>query len=713
MPSTYTTNLGIELPADGELDGVWGDVVNENMDILDRAINGSIALSLSGTSSTLTTSDGALSDGQYKLLVLGGTPSGTHTITISPNDAQKIYFVRNTTAQSVVFTQGSGGNVTIATGDSAIIYSDGAGASAAVVNITNDFAMSSVKITGGTIDGTVIGGSSAAAGTFTTATATTGNITTVNATTVDTTNIEVTTLKAKDGTAAGSIANSTGVVTLASSVLTTTDINGGTIDGTTIGGASAAAGTFTTATATTGNITTVNATTVDTTNIEVTTIKAKDGTSAGSIADSTGVVTLASSVLTTTDINGGTVDGAVIGGSSAAAITGTTITATGDLTIADKIVHSGDTNTAIRFPAADTVTVETSGAERLRVDSSGNVGIGTTSPGVPLDVIGDIRGGSSTVAGDYSVILRSGTTDSAVFRRYSLGGLTEIRNTNGAVQLFSETSAIVFGTISSERMRITTTGNVGIGTTNPATTLDVNGDVTITDKIVHSGDTNTSIRFPAADTVTVETSGAERLRVDSSGNVGIGTTSPGVPLDVIGSIRAGSSTVAATAEITLRSGTTDSAVFRRYSAGSTEIRNTNGPVGLVSETGGVTFSTSNTERMRITSGGNVLIGGTASPASAAASLAIFNGTAPTGSVTDGVVLYAEDVSSSSELKVRDEAGNVTTLSPHNFDLIPEGPSEDMAWSYYSERDGKRINVDMLKAIRLLESITGEKLVHIV
>jgi hypothetical protein len=117
--------------------------------------------------------------------------------------------------------------------------------------------------------------------------------------------------------------------------------------------------------------------------------------------------------------------------------------------------------------------------------------------------------------------------------------------------------------------------------------------------------------------------------------------------------------------------------------------------------------------MRIDASGNVLIGGTATPASATASLAIFNGIAPTGSVTNGVVLYAEDVSSSSELKVRDEAGNVTTLSPHNFDLIPEGPSEDMAWSYYSERDGKRINVDMLKAIRLLESITGEKLVHIV
>lgn len=156
MPSTYTTNLGIELPEDGELDGLWGDVVNLNMNILDRAINGSVTLTLSGTSSTLTTSDGVLSNGQYKLLVLGGSPSGTHTITISPNDAQKIYFVRNTTAQSVVFTQGSGGNVTIAAGDSGIIYSNGGGSGAAVVSLFGSLAAqnaNSVAITGGSVTG--------------------------------------------------------------------------------------------------------------------------------------------------------------------------------------------------------------------------------------------------------------------------------------------------------------------------------------------------------------------------------------------------------------------------------------------------------------------------------------------------------------------------------------------------------------------------------
>jgi hypothetical protein len=76
-----------------------------------------------------------------------------------------------------------------------------------------------------------------------------------------------------------------------------------------------------------------------------------------------------------------------------------------------------------------------------------------------------------------------------------------------------------------ERMRITSAGNVGIGTTSPATTLDVNGNVTISDKIIHAGDTDTAIRFPGVNTVTVETSGSERVRVTSSGNLLVGTTS--------------------------------------------------------------------------------------------------------------------------------------------------------------------------------------------
>ena len=157
MASTYTTNTGIEKPGSGEQSGTWGDTTNTNFDIIDRALNGVGAITLSGTTHTLTTSDGALSDGQFKVLVLGGSPSGTNTITISPNDQDKLYLVKNGSGQTATFTQGSGGNVSILNGDLAWIFADGAGSGAAVTQLTintsqiTDSAVTTAKIADGTI----------------------------------------------------------------------------------------------------------------------------------------------------------------------------------------------------------------------------------------------------------------------------------------------------------------------------------------------------------------------------------------------------------------------------------------------------------------------------------------------------------------------------------------------------------------------------------
>jgi hypothetical protein len=139
MASTYTVNTGIELIANGEQSGTWGTTTNVNLEIIDRLTNGVGAITLSGTTHTLTTTDGTLSDGQFKVLVFGGSPSGTNTVTISPNDQDKQYFILNSSGQSVVLTQGSGGNVTIANGKSAIVFADGGGAGAAVTDLTATF----------------------------------------------------------------------------------------------------------------------------------------------------------------------------------------------------------------------------------------------------------------------------------------------------------------------------------------------------------------------------------------------------------------------------------------------------------------------------------------------------------------------------------------------------------------------------------------------
>ena len=114
--------------------------------------------------------------------------------------------------------------------------------------------------------------------------------------------------------------------------------------------------------------------------------------------------------------------------------------------------------------------------------------------------------------------------------------------------------------------------------------------------------------------------------------------------------------------------------------------------------------------------GNLGVGTTSFGSGGTKILAIGNGTAPSTSITDGIQLYAIDYddtdgTSTSELFVRDEDGNATNLSPHNFSLIPTGPSESLAWSYYSQKGGLAVNVDMAKAIRLVEQLSGEKLIY--
>lgn len=132
-------------------------------------------------------------------------------------------------------------------------------------------------------------------------------------------------------------------------------------------------------------------------------------------------------------------------------------------------------------------------------------------------------------------------------------------------------------------------------------------------------------------------------------------------------------------------------------AGSLQVRDSVTAQGQLAVTGGINVGAGG-----IYSDGNIGLTGT---------LAIANDNAPSSSPANVVQLYAEDVGGSSELKVRDEAGNVTTLSPHNFSLVGS-PSEPLSWSYYSENEHGAINVDMLKAMRVLERLSGEALVHI-
>ena len=161
MPSTYSNSSKLELMAAGENSGNWGDITNNNLRVLDSISFGFTNISPSGTSSNLATSDGGVSgtnpeDANHKILVYTGT-GATHTVTITPNDVQKAFFVHNQTSYNLVFQQGdgSGGTVTILPSHSAEIYSTGTGinSTAAVKEVSAGMQFSDIKVTGGNIGG--------------------------------------------------------------------------------------------------------------------------------------------------------------------------------------------------------------------------------------------------------------------------------------------------------------------------------------------------------------------------------------------------------------------------------------------------------------------------------------------------------------------------------------------------------------------------------
>ena len=168
MGSQYTPNGGIELIGLGEQAGAWGTTTNNNFTIIDRLINGVKEIVLSGDGSsahTLTTSDGSLSDGMFKVIIFKGSPSGSFAVTIDPEDADKLYFVKNECGQTVFMRQGSHSNsgagnvagtetaraVEIPNGDSAIVFADGGGASATVTSLSASLVAKGLSTSSGDI----------------------------------------------------------------------------------------------------------------------------------------------------------------------------------------------------------------------------------------------------------------------------------------------------------------------------------------------------------------------------------------------------------------------------------------------------------------------------------------------------------------------------------------------------------------------------------
>ena len=159
MASTYTTNLGIEKIGTGEQSGTWGGTTNTNWDLTDEAINGIISVTLSsagssGSPTALPITDGASSNGRNKFIEFadGGDLGGTAYVQLTPNDAEKIVFFRNslTSSRSVIVFQGNysaSNDFEIPNGKDIALKFNGAGTGATVTQLFVDL----------TVDGMTVG----------------------------------------------------------------------------------------------------------------------------------------------------------------------------------------------------------------------------------------------------------------------------------------------------------------------------------------------------------------------------------------------------------------------------------------------------------------------------------------------------------------------------------------------------------------------------
>jgi len=178
-----------------------------------------------------------------------------------------------------------------------------------------------------------------------------------------------------------------------------------------------------------------------------------------------------------------------------------------NVSIADSIVHTGDTDTSIRFPTAGTFTIHTQGSERLRIDSGGKVGIGTDIPGGDLSVHLD-----SSDTGPQLRLTNGNGGDGTYLGRISTGdlagtffaGVNFLKHDTNDGEIRFRTK--VAGT--NQDILTIVDGLVGIGTDNPAQKLDVNGNLVVpTGKLAigtnsFSGTADTPLSVRSTNTIT-------------------------------------------------------------------------------------------------------------------------------------------------------------------------------------------------------------------
>jgi hypothetical protein len=358
------------------------------------------------------------------------------------------------------------------------------------------------------------------------------------------------------------------------------------------------------------------------------------------------------------NLDGAVIDSSVIGGTTAAAGSFTTLSAstsiTGTLaTAAQPNITSVGTLTGFTSTGIDDNATSTA----ITIDSSENVGIGDTSPDNKLQ-ISDSSVGTDVTANDSNFIKLTNKDTNTANEVWGLGFSTESSGTDylgGFVQALGNYSSnfntsLIFGTRGTSgnaatRMTIDSSGNVGIGTTSPSSELHIKGaspagifnSQLLVDTTDTTGAENTGskILFGYHDGVNnrtgpyifgANTSGqsghyaaylafgtrangsnpAERMRIDSSGNVGIGNTSPSSYSSSSDNLVVGTS---GDTGITVVSGTASNGQLK-FADGTSGDATGRGIIDYNHAADSMAFKTAATEAMRIDSSGNLLVGTT-------------------------------------------------------------------------------------------------------
>lgn len=137
--ATYVNDLRLKEIATGDEAGTWGTSTNTNLELIAEAFSyGTEASFGSDADATTTIADGSTDPARslYLKVTSGVSLTATRTLTIAPNTVSKVWIIENATSgsQSINISQGSGANVTIPSGKTKIVYSDGAGSGAAIVD---------------------------------------------------------------------------------------------------------------------------------------------------------------------------------------------------------------------------------------------------------------------------------------------------------------------------------------------------------------------------------------------------------------------------------------------------------------------------------------------------------------------------------------------------------------------------------------------------